>query len=406
MVAGRMVNYSLRRLYYDYSSEFLFVVILTTLAVVSFYFSRYIPLDIFEDIISPLQMACIITVCLFGGWTMLRHSEGMRLRKLWAVTLFIWAFGEIGLFTLSILYEIPITKAGVTALDGNAMVIGNGFAWLLYLYPTAALRPRWLTVWRALLFYLPLPVIGAVAYFFSIDLRWLLALYPMCIVILLISHIRAYHRWCEENFSSMEHIDARWIVRYLLMLLIVGASYYYICVSHAPSRVFTQQWMLLVMLAYSTEQILYRRDPWENMGVIEGEIAVTEEEKAAEEESKAIEENKEQTEANRAILEAWMASDKPYLNPEFKLMDLRAVLPLNRTYLSQLINLSYGCNFYQFVTNYRMEEAKRLMREYPEMKMQEVAEQSGFASSAVFSRTFTRETGMSPREWCKENDNS
>ena len=406
MVAGRMVNYSLRRLYYDYSSEFLFVVILTTLAVVSFYFSRYIPLDIFEDIISPLQMACIITVCLFGGWIMLRHSEGMRLRKLWALTLFIWAFGETGLLVASILFDIPITKAGVTALDGNAMVIGNGFAWLLYLYPTAALRPRWLTVWRALLFYLPLPVIGAVAYFFSIDLRWLLALYPMCIVILLISHIRAYHQWCEENFSSMEHIDARWIVRYLLMLMIVGASYYYICVSHAPSRVFTQQWLLLFMLAYSTEQILFRRDPWENIGVNEEEIAVTEEEKAAEEESKAIEENKEQTEANRAILEAWMASDKPYLNPEFKLMDLRAVLPLNRTYLSQLINLSYGCNFYQFVTNYRMEEAKRLMREYPEMKMQEVAEQSGFASSAVFSRTFTRETGMSPREWCKENDNS
>ena len=391
----------LRRLYYDYRSELVFIIILTALVVVSFCLSPYIPVDVFEDIISPLQMACIITVCIFGGWTMLRHSEGMRLRKLWALTLFIWAFGEIGLLIITFLYDIPITKAGVTALDGNAMVIGNGFAWLLYLYPTAALRPRWLTVWRALLFYLPLPVVGAVGYFFSIDLRWLLALYPMCILIFLASHIRAYHKWCEENFSSMEHIDARWIVRYLLMLLLVGASYYYICVSHAPSRVFTQQWLLLFMLAYSTEQILFRPDPWENIGTNEGGIADAEAETTSGEENTTTNENNEQIEANRAILEAWMASDKPYLNPEFKLMDLRAVLPMNRTYLSQLINISYGCNFYQFVTNYRIEEAKRLMHEHPEMKMQEIAEHSGFASAAVFSRTFTRETSMSPSEWSK-----
>ena len=101
-----------------------------------------------------------------------------------------------------------------------------------------------------------------------------------------------------------------------------------------------------------------------------------------------------------------MEQEKPYLNPELKLIDLRVILPMNRTYLSQLINRAYGCNFYQFVTNYRIEEAKRLMREHPDMKVHEVAQLSGFASASVFSRTFTRETGLSPREWGKENDNS
>lgn len=101
-----------------------------------------------------------------------------------------------------------------------------------------------------------------------------------------------------------------------------------------------------------------------------------------------------------------MEEEKPWLNPEFRLMDLRRVLPLNRTYLSQLINAKYGCNFYQFVTNYRIEEAKRLMRENPRMKIQDIAQQCGFSSPTIFTRVFAREIGETPKSWSKKNDNS
>ena len=101
----------------------------------------------------------------------------------------------------------------------------------------------------------------------------------------------------------------------------------------------------------------------------------------------------------RAKLEQWMETDKPYLNPDFRLLDLRQVLPLNRTYLSQLINAEYGCNFYQFATNYRIEEAKHLMTEHPEMTMEDVANQCGFSSARSFYRAFDREVDMTPKEW-------
>ena len=48
------------------------------------------------------------------------------------------------------------------------------------------------------------------------------------------------------------------------------------------------------------------------------------------------------------------------------------------------------------------EEAKRLMRECPKMKMAEVAEQSGFSSPVVFNRTFKRETDFTPMEWAQK----
>ena len=75
---------------------------------------------------------------------------------------------------------------------------------------------------------------------------------------------------------------------------------------------------------------------------------------------------------------------------------------MNRSYLSQFINDTYGCTFYQFVNNYRIAEAQRLMSENPELKMTEIASRSGFTSRSSFTQTFTREVGVSPREWSKK----
>jgi len=60
----------------------------------------------------------------------------------------------------------------------------------------------------------------------------------------------------------------------------------------------------------------------------------------------------------------------------------------------------------QYATNYRIEEALRLMREHPDMKVQDIAEQSGFSSAATFSRSFAKEMGYSPTEWMKTFCNS
>ena len=148
---------------------------------------------------------------------------------------------------------------------------------------------------------------------------------------------------------------------------------------------FTQQWLFLLVLAYTTERVLYRPDPWKQLR----STTVDEQDDAA-----------APTNADyRAMLEAWLEQNKPYLNPDFQLIDLRQVLPLNRTYLSQFINTEYGCSFYQWVNGLRISEAKRLMTEQPELKMQDVAKQCGFSSRSVFTQVFTRETGVTPSEW-------
>jgi AraC-like DNA-binding protein len=216
-----------------------------------------------------------------------------------------------------------------------------------------------------------------------------LALVPVVWVALLFRHLHDYRRYAEENYGTVEQTDEKWVIRYLVMVLVLGISYTYLCFSEEPTRLFTQQWLMLFVIIYTNDQVIFRAKPW---------IENAEEEEEEEEEAKT-----ESGAEYREKLEQWMETEKPYLNPEFRLNDLRQVLPLNRTYLSQLINTEYDCTFYQFVTNYRIEEAKRLMREQPDLKMQDIAEQCGFSSPVVFSRIFARETGETPSEWCANN---
>ena len=269
------------------------------------------------------------------------------------------------------------------------MMGGDLLAWLILAYPSELLHPGWLTWKDGLKRILPVVVLGVIDMLTPWDLRWLLALVPVVWVALLFRHLHDYRRYAEENYGSVEHTDEKWIIRYLTMVLVLGISYTYLCFSNEPTRLFTQQWLMLFVIIYTNDQVIFRAKPW---------IENAEEEEEEEEEAKT-----ESGAEYREKLEQWMETEKPYLNPEFRLNDLRQVLPLNRTYLSQLINAEYGCNFYQFVTNYRIEEAKRLMREQPDLKMQDIAEQCGFSSPVVFSRIFARETGETPSEWCANN---
>ncbi len=309
---------------------------------------------------------------------------------------------------------IPVLTIGNEALNAYELLAGNFLGWLMLFYPTEALRPGWLTLRRAVLQLLPVVLLVALDYVLPVNLAPLIACYPAVLALLLASHIRAYRIWCEENYSSMDHIDVQWIVRYMIMLLVVGVSFLYLCFTHNPARAFTQQWLLFFLFAYSTEQILFRKNPWaeENTNDQQPMSTANDQPPTANSQQSTANANDQQPTANAnanadldayaEALKQWMENAKPYLNPDFKLADLREVLPMNRSYLSQFINDTYGCTFYQFVNNYRIAEAQRLMSENPELKMTEIASRSGFTSRSSFTQTFTREVGVSPREWSKK----
>jgi AraC-like DNA-binding protein len=53
---------------------------------------------------------------------------------------------------------------------------------------------------------------------------------------------------------------------------------------------------------------------------------------------------------------------------------------------------------------YRVEEAKRLLREQRNVKVEEIAEQVGYNSKSSFNTAFKKLTGKTPSEFRSENN--
>ena len=388
----------------NYKEEFFFFLLLSAFTVLSHWLSCFIPADLFENVILIVQHGANLALCAIGAWLLFVHSDGMRIRLACGYALAIWGCAEVYFMLQTYVWDIPVLHLGSDRMTAYMLLGGNFLGWLLLIYPTETLRPGWMNLERALLQLFPLIALSVLDYFVPYDLRWLTSLYPVLLFIFVLTHIRAYRIWCENNYSTMDHIDAQWIVRYLNMLLVLAMSYVYMMVSDNPCRAFTQNLLLFFIFSYSIEQILFRRVPWDNLIGTEEPDAVESrpETTVLTDEPKGVTDGTCVQSEKARKLEQWMETEKPYLNPNFKLIDLMQVLPMNRTYLSEFINTTYGCTFYQFVTRYRIEEAKRLMRECPELKMADVATRSGFSSQPAFSKIFTKETGQTPREWYKQ----
>lgn len=383
---------TLKNLWYNYQSELIFGVLMVAIVMLSSYLAQFIPDQLYDTVLTPAFNVGTVTAAFTCAWITFRHVENIRIRHIWGLALLTWGLSDLSYLICYQIAPLQLMNMGAEHITGYELFLGNLLGWVMVLYPTETLRPGWLTWKIALWQLLPMTALVALDYVVPFSLRLLIALYPYVLLALALTNIHKYRQWCEDNFSTLDNMDVQWIIRYCIMLVLIGLNYVCICIGSGHTRAFTQQWFVIFMLVYSTEQILYRQDPWQRLRAVPQEEETTDTEQPFD--------------AYKEKLEAWLEKEKPYCNPDFQLMDLRQVLPLNRTYLSQLINTEYGCSFYQWVNGLRINEAKRLKKEHPEMSAQDIAERCGFSSRQTFYRTFLRETGCSPSEWFAAQNNT
>lgn len=92
-------------------------------------------------------------------------------------------------------------------------------------------------------------------------------------------------------------------------------------------------------------------------------------------------------------------SEKLFQNSALSLEVLAHKLKTNRTYLSASINTCAGCNFNQWINDFRVEYI--LKRIHSGQKLSVLAQQAGFVSTDAFYRNFKRKTHLTPHEYLK-----
>ncbi len=95
--------------------------------------------------------------------------------------------------------------------------------------------------------------------------------------------------------------------------------------------------------------------------------------------------------------------EKPWLSSNLNIWDVAKNIGSNRSYLSHVINENLGCNFNYFVNNYRVKEAKLLLKQTPDLYLSEISELSGFGSVNSFIRIFKMIEKCTPSEFKTNN---
>ncbi len=83
---------------------------------------------------------------------------------------------------------------------------------------------------------------------------------------------------------------------------------------------------------------------------------------------------------------------------QIRLSDIAKELHMNTSYLSRRFSEELGTSFSDYLLNYRIEVAKKLLKE-KDWSIQRVAEETGFNSQHYFSTVFKRHTRMSPKNF-------
>ena len=99
-----------------------------------------------------------------------------------------------------------------------------------------------------------------------------------------------------------------------------------------------------------------------------------------------------------ASLESWI-SDGYYRQHNLTLSVVAKQMKLTRRQLQEWLRQSEYKNLAGLVTQLRIEEAKRVLKEKPEWSVETIADYCGFSSREYFHRSFREYTGMTPAKF-------
>ena len=94
-----------------------------------------------------------------------------------------------------------------------------------------------------------------------------------------------------------------------------------------------------------------------------------------------------------------MDDQQLFKDSNLKLQDVADKIGVSQHELSRMINMSLDINFNGFLNQYRVEEAKLLLRNKPNYTVEGISSEVGFKSKSAFYKAFKKFVGTTPAQY-------
>lgn len=396
--------------------------------------------------ILPILITMAAVICLGGASLLFLRGRNNRSRRLLASIMLAWGIFYVIRIVGMLMGNQNLYFTKVDIANVFLLTSGNLYLIILLLYPLEIVRPGWLNLKRTGL--LLLPYIGVTLFYYFVlsllgqkplilsDINqfmkhigqfnvWFRILMTLSIATYLAYLFRLtwrykefYQQWCRNNYSDDETMNISWLRQYGIGVVLIGVAYFWGVFDGNTYSFIIHNLTVQCFFCYTLYKGLFHDNPY-----TENFFSYTLDENEACQKAE-LKEKVSSTE-NVCLLEvegnenaflkklptycdeisSWMIKKKPYLNPNFKLIDVSEILPLNRTYLSRVFNEGFGNSFNDVVRNYRLREAEWLLVNRKDIPVGQVGELCGFSSPSVFHRAFVQShDGLTPNCYRKQTE--
>lgn len=242
------------------------------------------------------------------------------------------------------------------------------------------------------------PHASAFAFFWALEL-----IYNAAMTIAAASVVRRYTRNLKDHVTDVGKFSLRWLSSFirLALLFFVLQGVFLILFMAGISSIATAFIVLYSLMAVTFYMISYwtLSAPPVFIPATIDKTSCTTQRDTGKYRKNPLEYKK--AESIAVELTKIMEEEKLYLTNGIKLEDIAQRLSTSTNNVSQVINQNLKVNFYDFINQYRVEEAKRLMHDpaQRELTLLAIALNAGFSSKSTFNKVFKENTGTTPSQY-------
>lgn len=190
-------------------------------------------------------------------------------------------------------------------------------------------------------------------------------------------------------------IDVSWLKMYVLLnlsfLLITAPLTFY--VANENTNLIIAQIAMVIQFVY-----LFIKSTWQT-GLLPVEV-VSRTRKG----EKTIKISVDESQEWFIKLNDHMANQKPYLNENCTIQSVSENVGLSVHLLSNILNQQINTNFSDFINDYRVEAAKKLLHISGKTKtIETIGFECGFGSKSAFNKAFKKKCNKTPSQYLKDN---